>query len=111
MKYEFSDSKIERQCKDFAYSKRVLGMNGAKNLKHRLEDLEAAVTVKDLLVGKPHPLKGDRFGQFALTVIDGKRLIFVPDMNPIPKKQDNGIDWAAVDRVKICDIEDYHGHD
>ena len=108
MKYEYQNSKIEKLCTNFPHAKKELGEAGAKKLKRRTDDLDAAVVITDLIAGNPHPLKGNRHGQFALEVTGSERLILIPAMDPIPKKIDNGIDWAAVNKVMICGIEDYH---
>jgi proteic killer suppression protein len=35
-------------------------------------------------------------------------LIFRPAHNPVPKKDDGGIDLAAVTAIEILDVRDYH---
>ena len=85
-----------------------LGTDCAKKLRARLSDLEAADTVTDLTVGRPHPLTGDREGQFALDLSGGFRLTFSPDHDPCPELPDGGIDWAKVTIICIEYIGDYH---
>jgi hypothetical protein len=60
------------------------------------------------LPGRCHELAGDRTGQLALVLPDGKRLIFEPAHNPAPLKEDGGLDWAAVRAVRILELADYH---
>jgi|GEM_PF-6623124 len=36
------------------------------NLRSRLADLRAAGSVRELVSGRPHPLKGDRAAEFAV---------------------------------------------
>lgn len=74
----------------------------------RLQALEAATSVADLTAGNPHPLKGDRQGQFALDLSGGRRLTFEPDHDPWPTTTDGAIDWTQVNRVTIAYIGDYH---
>ena len=76
--------------------------------QQRLQALEAAARVTDLVAGNPHPLKGDRYGEFALDLAGGWRLTFVPAHNPCPASPDGGIDWAQVTIVTIEYIGDYH---
>jgi toxin HigB-1 len=64
--------------------------------------------VQELVAGRPHPLKGDRAGQFALDLDGGKRLVFEPANEPIPYKQDGSIDGAIVTHICIVFIGDYH---
>jgi hypothetical protein len=54
------------------------------------------------------PLIGDRVGQFSLRLDGGRRLVFVGDHVPTPRKSDGGIDWSLVTDVRIVEIGDYH---
>ena len=74
----------------------------------RLQALEAAACVTDLQAGNPHPLAGDRHGEFALDLAGGLRLSFVPAHDPWPTKPDGSIDWAQVTSVTIEYIGNYH---
>jgi plasmid maintenance system killer protein len=107
----FADKKFEKACNDYRLLVRKEGAVRARKLRQRLDDLEAAesLDVMRQLPGRCHELTGDRAGQFALDLDHPYRLIFIPDHNPIPRKQDSGIDWTAVKAVKIIDVEDYHG--
>ncbi|MEH2065392.1 MAG: killer suppression protein HigA [Nostoc sp.] len=74
----------------------------------RLAILGAASCVTELFAGRPHPLKGDRAGEFAVDLEGGKRLVFKPDNDPIPLTEDGSIDWSNVTAVCIVFIGDYH---
>lgn len=108
MNYDYRNAKVEKLCKNFGHAQKVLGTEGAKRLKRRLEDLDAAERIGDLVAGHPHPLTGDRLGQFAITVTGALRLLLTPSIEPVPEKADKSVDWAAVTAVLILDIEDYH---
>lgn len=86
----------------------MLGDIGAKKLAARLSEIEAALCVTDLVIGNPHPLKGDRHGQFALSLAGGWRLVFAPANDPIPLREDESILWSQVTIVCIEFIGDYH---
>ena len=88
--------------------KKELGNAGARKLQTRLAELMAVVSVNELIAGHPHPLKGDRAGQFAVSLEGGKRLVFEPANDPIPKTHDDAIDWTSVTIVRIAFIGDYH---
>lgn len=77
-------------------------------LQRRLAQIDAAPTVRDLPAGNPHPLKGDRAGQFTVNLDGGRRLVFVPDYDELPQSDDGGIDWTLVTDVRITFIGDYH---
>ena len=91
-----------------AAAQTALGAACAKKLMVRLQALEAAARVTDLVAGNPHPLKGDRYGEFALDLAGGWRLTVVPAHNPCPATPDGGSDWAQVTIVTIEYIGDYH---
>ena len=85
-----------------------LGKAGTKKLAVRRAELEAAVVVTDLRTGDPHPLTGDRAGQYSVDLDGGRRLLFEPAHEVCPIKEDGGIDWARVTEVRIILIGDYH---
>ena len=87
---------------------RELGKAGARKLRARLDDLGAAGNVTELIAGRPHPLRGDRHGRFALDLDGGRRLVFEPTAQPPPDHPHGGIDWRSVDDVTIVFIGDYH---
>lgn len=99
MKVAFKNVKLRKFCES---------KSSSKKLRARLADLIAAESVQDLVYGKPHPLKGDRLGQFSLSLDGAERLVFEPSNIPIPWKEDGSIDWAKVTEVCIVFIGDYH---
>jgi proteic killer suppression protein len=104
----FKDKALQQTCEKRAVATRLLGDICAKKLFTRLADLEAAATVADLVAGNPHPLKGDRLGQFAVSLAGGWRLVFAPANDPIPLSEDESVDWSQVTIVSIEYIGDYH---
>jgi proteic killer suppression protein len=87
------------------------GPNRARKISQRLSTLSAAETLADMrhFPGRCHELTGDRAGQLALDLDGPYRLIFEPHHNPLPRKDDGGLDWTAVTAITIITIEDYHG--
>lgn len=108
MEVRYKDKKIRELCEKQAAAEKKLGAASARKLKVRLMALEAAARVTDLVAGNPHPLKGDRFGQFALDLAGGWRLVFAPDHDPCPTRPDGSIDWTNVTIISIEYIGDYH---
>jgi proteic killer suppression protein len=104
----FKDRKLREICEKQAVADKKLGSACARKLRTRLSDLDAATCVTDLKAGRPHPLTGDREGQFALDLTGGWRLVFAPANDPVPRKADNAIDWSLVTIVSIEFIGDYH---
>lgn len=109
MEIRFKNKKLRDTCEKQVNAKKLLGDIGARKLFARLSDLQAATRVTDLFSGNPHPLKGDRLGQFALDLAGGWRLVFEPAHDPTPKKTDDSIDWSQVTIISIDYIGDYHG--
>ena len=108
MKLNFKDKKIRELCEKRAVADQKLGAACARKLRARLDDLDAASRVTDLTTGNPHPLKGNRQGQFALDLAGGWRLVFAPAHDPLPVRDDQSIDWSQVTIVCIEFIGDYH---
>lgn len=108
MKILFQNKKIRLTCENHAAAMKLLGAAGAKKLRTRLADLEAATNVADLVAGNPHPLKGDRLGQFAVNLADGWRLAFIAADDPVPRREDASVNWSQVTIVSIVYIGDYH---
>lgn len=66
----------------------------------RMGELKSIATVEEMIqyrIGRCHPLKGDRNGQYALDLAHPFRLIIKKD----------GI-TNSIQLVKIIEIEDYH---
>lgn len=108
MKINFGNKKVRNLCERQDTAEKELGVACARKLRSRLSDLEAASRITDLVAGNPHPLKGNRTGQFALDLAGALRLVFKPDHNPCPIRPDGGIDWSQVINVCIEYIGDYH---
>lgn len=94
MDVDFADEGLRDLCERQAMAGRRLGKIGARRLRARLADLLAAGRVAGLVAGHPHPLAGNRAGQFAVDLDGGRRLVFEPDHDPVPCKEDGSIDWA-----------------
>lgn len=108
MKITFGDCKLQKLCEEEKLAQRKLGANCAKKLKARIADLAGVNCVRELVAGRPHPLTGDRAGEFAVCLEGGTRLVFKPYDDPIPLTKDGSIDWSKVTAVCIIFIGDYH---
>lgn len=70
----------------------------AIKISQRIQELQATDSVELLVrysIGRCHPLKGNRLGQYAMDLVHPYRLVF----------EQNGY---ALELVKIISIEDYH---
>lgn len=108
MEIRFKDGKIRELCEKQAVAIKKLGADCARKLQARLTELEAASRVTDLVAGRPHALKGDRKGQYALDLAGGLRLVFAPAQQPLPTKDDGSTDWSRVTNICIEFLGDYH---
>lgn len=108
MEIRFKEKRVRELCEKQSAAEKKLGSACARKLRTRLSDLEGAKRVSDLVAGNPHPLKGDRLGQFALDLAGGVRLVFAPDHDPCPTRPDGGIDWSQVTVARIEYIGNYH---
>ena len=80
-------------------------------IKRRLLALRGAPTLASMdgAPGRLHQLTEDRDEQFALDLRGPVRLIFKVNDDPIPRLDDGGIERAAVTKVEILEVDDYHG--
>ena len=104
----FGGSQLRKLCEQRKVAERRLGPDGARKLTSRLADLQAVACVAELRAGRPHPLSGDRQGQFALNLSGGSLLVFVADQPEDDCMVDGVIDWSLVRAVRIVFIGDYH---
>lgn len=108
MEIDFKDKKIRELCEKQDMAERKLGSACARKLRSRLADLLAVEIVSDLMAGHPHPLTGNRAGQFGVNLEGGKRLVFEPSDQIVPRDEDGSIAWSRVTKVCIVYIGDYH---
>ncbi len=55
-----------------------------------------------------HELGGDRVGQFSVDLDHPYRLLFIPADEPVPYREDGGIDLERVKEIEIIEIADTH---
>jgi proteic killer suppression protein len=108
LRISIHDKALRRLCEESSLQNRQLRDVGARRLRTRLAELQAAATVAHLVSGRPHPLRGERAGQFALDLDNGRRLVFRPSEVPPPQRADGGIAWERVSAIDIVYIGDYH---
>jgi proteic killer suppression protein len=88
MEISVKTHKGKKLCEQTKQAEKELGQKGAKKLRTRMAELKAASSVTELCAGRPHPLSGDRKGQFALDLVHPQRVVFEPAHDPIPRKND-----------------------
>jgi len=107
---EFANDRLARDMNDDKRAGRKWGAVRASALRKRLDDMAAADTLADLrkTPGRCEELVGNRAGTLSVRLDKNYRLIFAPANDPIPSRQDGGIDWSGVTRVRILEVVDYH---
>lgn len=110
MDITFRTTKLAKQCTGQRTRQKTFGQKQAEKLGRRLDDLRAAKTLDDLrnAPGRCHELTSDRAGQLSIELEQPYRLIFEPSNEPVPKKDDGGLDWSRITAVRILEIVDYH---
>ena len=110
MKILFVSERDKRLFESKSEQVRRFGLDAARKLKARLDDLDAAESMEDMrnLPGKWEELAGDRAGQFSARLTGALRLVVRPARQPPPEQPDLGLDWRAIDSVTVIEVVDYH---
>ncbi len=106
----FKNKSFEKECNRHELLVRRHGQHRAKLIRRRLDDLRAAANLDVMrnLPGHCHELKGNRTGQVSIDLDGPYRLIFRVANDPVPAKEDGGLDWTQVTAIKIICLEDTH---
>ncbi len=94
----FKNKRIEKICKNANAAERIYGREMAYKIQQRMEEIDAADTVEMMIqfhIGRCHPLKLNRKGQYAVDLIHPYRLVF----------EKNG---DEIQIANILEIVDYH---
>ena len=110
MEISYKNNKLEKQLTDPKKMKKAFGVM-AKKVNQRMKELKSAEnleTMRFLPAARCHELSGDMKGELAVDVSGNYRLIFEPDHNPTPVKDEGGLDWQQVTKIRMITVEDYH---
>lgn len=110
MEISYKTRKLEKRLTDPKELSKSFGQLAVK-VNQRLKDLTDAdnlAIMRTIPAARCHELAGDRIGELAVDVSGNYRMIFEPNHDPIPKKDDGGLDWEEVLKIQINAIEDYH---
>jgi len=111
MEIGFSKAKLAKLCNSESKLRGEYGPRMALLIQLRLielHDAEDLSVMRSLPGPRCHELTQDRDGQLAVDLVHPYRLIFRPDHDPLPLKDDGGLDWSQVTRIEIVEITDYH---
>lgn len=111
MEIYFKKSKLRKVFESESALNRKYGNRMARKIMMRLAVLEAASCLAEVPTTKPercHQLSEDRDEQFAVDLVHPHRLIFEVNHDPIPRKEDGGINKEDVTAIEIIEVIDYH---
>src|SRR5688572_2116226 len=107
MDLSFSNSKLAKLCNSAAKLKARHGLRMATLIQQRLAELQAAPTLEDLRQvpgARCHELSQNLKGHLAVDLVHPDRLVFKPDHDPVPVKEDGGLDWSQVTAIEVVGI-------
>lgn len=108
----FTTKKLQKVCNSDKDLVRRHGPRRAKLIRECLDDLAAIdrlLDIKKIPHHRCHELAGNRKGDFSMDLDHPYRLIFRPSHDPIPEKEDGGIDWSRVSAIVVAGVENTHG--
>lgn len=111
MEITFRKRKTQREFKSPSSLDKAYGTRSARQIALRMAVLANAPNLAAVPTSKPerrHQLSGDRKGQYAVDAGGGFRLVFEPNHDPIPKREDGGVDTERVTAIRILEVRDYH---
>ena len=98
MDITYKNNKIKKICTDAKTAERTYGREMADKIHLRIDQIHASDTVEMMIrfhIGRCHPLKQNRKGQYAMDLVHPYRLIF----------EKNG---EIIQIANILEIVDYH---
>ncbi len=111
MEIAFRTRKLEKTFNSANALQKTYGVRMARVMMTRMAVLRAArslVLVPTTPPDRRHQLSGDRHERFAVDLVQPYRLVFDANHEPIPRKEDGGMDTERVTSITILDVVDYH---
>jgi hypothetical protein len=102
----FDSRSLRTICESEAQAQLEFGATVAEILRHRLADMRAATSPKDLVAGRPR-IGADR-QHMVVDLCDGHRIVFKANHTNNTMTDTDDLDWARVSRIKIVRIETDH---
>jgi len=90
---------------------KAVGNKNSLRLLQRMMELKAADTLNDISNLPParcYEFSGNRKRQFSVDINRNYRLLFITVNDPIPEKDDGGLDKNRITEIEIIEIEDTH---
>ena len=110
MEISYKSRKLEKQLTDPNEMIKSFGQL-ARKVNQRLKDLTDAdnlAIMRTIPAARCHELTGGRKGELALDV-SGNYTVNSNNLHePLPQKDDGGLNWEEVTKIQMNEIEDYH---
>lgn len=110
MEITYSSNKLKKQLTDAKEMSKAFGQL-ARKINQRHSELKSADTLAIMRLfpaARCHELTANLTSCLAVDVSGNYRLIFRPNHDPLPLKEDGGLNWEEVTAITIEEIEDYH---
>jgi len=111
MHITFKSQKLAKTLSSEKTLKRQFKADHAAFIKRRMMVLKAAPTLASVSYLPPerrHQLKGPSKIRFAVDLKHPYRVVFEPNHNPLPLRENGGLDLEKITAITIVAIEDYH---
>ena len=111
MRVTFRRARLAKLCSSEKDLVRTLGTLMARRVMARLGELEAATTLEDvwsLPQARAPELRGDRHEQISLDLVHPQRLVVSVGDDPVPRRDDGGLEWMRITAVVVEEITDTH---
>lgn len=99
MEIVFRNKRMERLCTEPSLTERTYGSKMAEKIHQRIDEIRASESIEMMIafhIGRCHPLKSNRKGQYAMDLIHPYRLVFAKG-----EKEKR--------TAMVIEIVDYHG--
>jgi len=105
----FKNNKLEKSFTDIKVLSATYG-SMAKKVKERYDDLSAADNlwvISQIPVLRLHKHQGNN-GIWSIDIQKNWRILFTIDHDPVPQTENDGIDFRAIEIIKIESVIDPH---
>ncbi len=111
MEVSFKSHKLEEIFTRRGGLRKAYGDRMERVIGNRINLLLGASNLSEVPTRSPerrHQFAGTRKGQFAIDLVHPHRLILKPNHEPVPRKDDGGIDLNQITAITIIGVVDYH---
>ena len=113
MEITFATRKLQKRLNESKAMIKAYGPKKTRILKIVLASLRAAPNLGIFAPpysppNRCHELKGNLKGVLSVDLDHPYRLLFKPNHDPVPMREEGGLDWSKVTVIEIKGVEDTH---